>query len=259
MRLLIADETGSNPDTSEFFIYGGVHFDMDHVADLDEDIERIRKKYGYEPGDDLKWNGKPDEVTPDQHANLKEELMWLAHEYEAEFIPVMVHYDLIADRQGPVQWRTSMRDLLGQFKFSLDEGESAIAVLDHIPEGNEEDEKQMLENAFSQGLDHVDLDEIKLMSVTYSNASHLSSLTDVFLGAFQFCLNNPDNQKAPEIFLQVAGVTKGWKGDTFNYEYGVVMRPKDPGDYGGKHDHYEAPYADAQNTMDSLLSRATSS
>jgi hypothetical protein len=259
MRLLIADETNSNPDASDFFIYGGVHFDMDHVADLDRKIEELRLEYGYKPGDDLKWNGKPDGVTPEQHAELKANLIRLADDYGAEFIPVMVHYDLIADEDGPFQWWTCMRDLLSQYHYQLEcelGGENGVAVLDHIPEGGVETEKQMLENIFSHGTDYNDLDYIKMMSVTYSNASHLSSLTDVILGAFQFCINKPWNAKAPSIFLSVARITKGWNGDTFDYEYGVLMRPKDPGDYGGRNANYEIPYEEMKNTMDGLLHKA---
>lgn len=258
MRLLLADETNSNPDTSDFFIYGGLHFDIETMPELDDAIREKRRCKGYRRGDDLKWNGQPEDVSPEEHASIKDSLLDLAQEHNAQFIPVMVLYELIEDTKKPIQWVRCMRDLLGQFKFSLDDGESGIAVMDHLPEGGEEEEKEMLENAFSYGLtfggdNYVRLDDIKLISTTYSKASHVSSLLDIVLGAFQFCINNPGHSKSPYIFNKVARITKGYKGDTFNYEYGIVLRPKDPGDYGGEGQQFGLKYHSLKNTIDGLL------
>lgn len=265
MRILLADETNSNDDTSEFFIYGGLHFDIGLLPQIDAEVSEIRNRYNYRNGDALKWstNGRSEHISPKNHREAKNEVLELAYEMGAEFIPVMVLHDLIEDEVA-VEFERCLRDLLGQFQFALDsprdgEHEFGIAVVDHIPEGDAGREKEILEDTFSHGLqfgggDTRDLDRIKMMSATYSEASHASSLTDIVLGAFQFCLNNPNNPATETIFPKVARITKGFNVDEgFDFKYGVVMRPLDPGEYGSYSDDYGDRYEEAREALNSLF------
>jgi hypothetical protein len=71
MHLLYTDEVNMNSENSEFFVYAGVAIPGDNAAGLSTDIDELRKRHGYKPGDLLKFNTveRPQHVPAEAHLN----------------------------------------------------------------------------------------------------------------------------------------------------------------------------------------------
>ena len=77
MYLLYTDEVNVDPENSEFFVYAGVAISGEKAPEFSTDIEKLRRRHGYGPGDLLKFNTRerPAHISREQHLDAKRELM----------------------------------------------------------------------------------------------------------------------------------------------------------------------------------------
>jgi len=234
MYILLADETNVNPDKTDFFVYGALYFEHDKLPEIHERLECIRERHNFQPADRLKWNhySRPKHISRQTHSAAKSEVIDVAEDVGAQFIPVIVPHGVKAERSDAEVFKWSVRDALGQFHYFLDNEDAyAICAVDPLPDGVRQD---VLESVFHTGLqfpqypnrDALRLDRIKMIATVTANASHASSLMDIVLGAFKYCINNPGYEVCEGMFYQVASMIRRFNSDGFDFKYGVLIRPK---------------------------------
>jgi hypothetical protein len=261
MRILLGDETNRNPDRCDFFIYAGVHFDIEYLDLIDERISKLREHFGYSPGDDFKWtgNGLPNGVDEEDHAKAKNYVLRFASEIDAEVIAVLVSHDVIQNDTDGAHYTKAIRDVLAQYNYALAQKDtSGICALDPIPEGPP---VQIVEKIFQHGLQFQDgttrdLDQIRMIANVSSNGSHASSMIDILLGALGYCVTHPTHNVSEELFYRVAQISKGFYPPTgIDHTYGLMLRPKPE-----SRQHYIQPIIDSYNNLkadlDDLLQRS---
>lgn len=99
MHLLYTDEVNMNPENSEFFVYAGVSIPGDNAAALHADIEALRQRNGYKPGDPLKFNTveRPVYVDAGQHQAAKRELMEAAAKHGVKLFASFLLHNIVKD------------------------------------------------------------------------------------------------------------------------------------------------------------------
>src|SRR5215467_6379893 len=77
MHFLYTDECNVNPEEAEFFIYAGIGVGADASGAFSKEMEDIRARHGYKPGNLLKFNTHqgPAHIRADQHRAAKSELL----------------------------------------------------------------------------------------------------------------------------------------------------------------------------------------
>ncbi len=117
-------------------------------------------------------------------------------------------------------------------------------------------EKRYFQEKFCKGLNIkpesklVNLDRITLYGSTYINASHASSLIDILIGSFRFCVNNPnDNEASKERFPKLRQMTTRVRNAKHLKleDLGIIVRPKD------LLEPYTSEYKELLNNLKNLL------
>lgn len=260
MYVLLTDETNLEAsDAVRFFTYGGLIVPMEKIPTLHARIEEIRKAAGYGPGDRLKFETKarPTGVTIESATNAKREVVAAAIESGCVFIAYVVLH-AIAKNQGidkTIQFGANT--VIAKFNSYLGKQKShGIVAMDRLPKGKEFD---YLSEKFTKGLslpkgDDQALDRIMMFSSTCINASHMSSVMDIVLGTWRYCINQPKNADAAKDMM-IELVKLIWhtkKGeDILALELGLLLRPLDV-----KHPPYQTEYDVLLGQINKLLSDA---
>lgn len=236
MYVLLTDETNSQPAKGiTFFITGGLFFPAEAFLALDAGIEKIRNANGYSPTDCLKFDtrSRPSGVTAEQAIAAKSQVVDLCLELECRFIAVVVHHSVVTkEADGKFLW--PLNTLIAKFEYFLkQEDEFGLCVLDNLPlKGGQ---WKYLSERFTKGLylehkqKYMPLRQIRLFAASCNNASHISSATDIILGAFRYCVNQPQKAAvAKTMFSKVARMMhyKMLNGKRALREYGLLLRPK---------------------------------
>ncbi len=81
--------------------------------------------------------------------------------------------------------------------YLVDRVSDGIVIVDRLAE---ETQYSLFVEKFTTGLVYADktvpLERIKLYASSCDNASHLNSLSDIVIGSFRYCINNPLNSEA---------------------------------------------------------------
>jgi hypothetical protein len=231
---LFGDETGADQGRNpSFFIYGAIFLPMDSVAGVHDAVSQIRRRNGFRARDPLKFNGRerPERVTAEAHRTAKTELIQEVHSHGVRFTSCAVLHELAAnrDRAELIQWGAN--SVLAAFNTFLEEEDDiGFAVFDRIPvqvPDNYLREKFQSGLVFPSGASRQ-LDRIKGYAFSCDGASHLSSVVDVVLGAFRYCVNERNRDRAPREILP--GVVRlMWhrrEGDRIRLrDRGLLLRP----------------------------------
>lgn len=193
MYWFIVDETNRDYSANHFFIVGGLVFTADQVEPVDAAVRDIRAKYGYQPGDSFKFDtrARPDQVTIEQSTAAKGELISAIRDIGVRMITYVILHDLCMNQSYDLRMNYALNTLAYAYSDLLRaESASGVMLMDR-----DNDRYAHLEHLFQSGLqfpggrtfrlDH----RIKLFGMTNDNASHLSSASDVALGAFRYCVN----------------------------------------------------------------------
>src|SRR5690625_1946354 len=97
----MTDETNLEPSkVSRFFMYGGLILPVERLSNLHTAIADLRSRYGFGPGDSLKFSprDKPKHMSREAHANAKDELLTICHAHEVRFVVLCVLHDIAKNR-----------------------------------------------------------------------------------------------------------------------------------------------------------------
>lgn len=234
MYLLISDETNLEKKENSFFVYGGVFLKIDKLIELDEGIENIRNKYGYNNFDPLKFNSasRPNNISTKEFAEVKNELIDLCISKNCKFIAFVILHNIAKNKGKDFTIKSGINHVTGRFNEYLRENSDyGICVMDRIS-GHKE--YKIMENLHIYGLDFSDgkkikLDRIKLFTSSSIKASNISSIVDVILGSFRYCINNPVNIEAAKVMMKkifnlIWYIKKEGRIEVLNK--GLILRPQ---------------------------------
>ena len=197
MFITLTDETNTTIRDSRFFLVGGVAISSDSVDLVHREIIAIRTKHGYRPSDSLKYArySKPAHISNEQFNEAKSDVLDLCIKYEINIFLYACHH-LIAENKSPeTKFQWGCNAILWQINQFLTENNSYSLVLQdrHPVEGEFNYYKRRFMESHLEVKDVTHkLDRIVGFGSTCDGASHLSSVADIALGSYRFCLNNPD-------------------------------------------------------------------
>lgn len=261
MYLFVTDETNVQPsNSSKFFIYGGLIFSPEQAQAVHSDVEEIRRKYGFKPGDALKFDtrSRPEYVDRDQHREAKDQVIESCNKAGVKFIAYLVLHAIASGRATTGEWAlSSVLVPFGEI-FLRDQRDAGIVIIDRLPDGS--GAYDMLKRKFQIGLEidgsgTMRLNRILLYATTCDGASHLSSAVDIVLGAFRYVVNAQDRPQPGTaegaLLKKVAQMMYAKEtGERLQArEYGLILRPKNV-----VHPPYKAEYDNLIGYLASLLS-----
>jgi hypothetical protein len=210
--ILFTDETNLTADASaKFFAYGGLVLDAERLPVLHSRVEEIRRKAGYRPGDELKFDtrARPERVSIDACTTAKREVIQACIALHARFIVYVFLHAIGKNKAATELVRWGANHVIGRFNYFCTVTNSfGAVVIDRLPAGSE---YAYLTDKFSKGLEFpedapVGLDRIHLFAASTIGASHACSATDIVLGSFRYCINDPKNLAAAKEMM--ANVTR---------------------------------------------------
>ena len=206
MYILFGDETDREQTASApFFIYGAIFVPIQRVEQLHHAVERLRAREGFRADDSLKFATKtrPSHVSQDRHRDAKRQVLEIAGEIGVRFCAQLVSHDLAQQRKSETLVRYGANTVLGAFnKFLGEEGERGLAIFDRLPIAHPD---RFIRDKFQQGLTFPwgsrRLANIICYAHSCDGASHLSSVADIVLGSFRYCVNERGRDRAPRKIL----------------------------------------------------------
>jgi hypothetical protein len=196
MRILVADETNLTPSEKiQFFLYGGAIFDPGSIMEIGNKIREIRSQYKIKPHEKIKFNihSCPQEVTREQHTEIKNKIIELAAEHKVKVIINCVLHQIAKNKEGNELVEMSSATVFRRFnQFCFEQSEPGIVLADRWPfdDGFSFLEScQFGEITYSSGYT-IKLPNIYGYAQVSDNSTVLMSVSDVIIGAFRYCINN---------------------------------------------------------------------
>lgn len=259
MFLLFGDEADREQASGKkFFVYGAIFVPTDSLPTLHAEIEKARTTAGLAGADSLKFASRtrPDCLTVERHRDLKKEVMTLAREVgNVTFCAQVTLHELARNQKHDDLVLWGANTVLSRFNmFLANKNSYGYAVLDKIPV---EHPYRYLKEKFQLGLTFPDKEPVRLNRVlgfghAVDGSSHMCSVADVMLGAFRYCVNEPENEEAGKTMFPVL-MSMMWKrergGKTYVNDCGLVLRPANV-----KEDKHKTEYANLTQRLQSYLS-----
>jgi hypothetical protein len=235
MFLMFGDEADAEQSRGQkFFVYGAVFIPTNNIVALHTELEKARKSAGFADTDSLKSasRSRPKHVSAETHRDLKSRVMKVAHEVgNVKFCAQVTLHELARNQKHDDLVLFGANTVLGKFNAFLSESKSfGYTLLDRVPVENP---YRYLKEKFQVGLTFSDgkakrLDRILGIAHTVDGSSHMCSVADVLLGAFRYCVNEPENEEAGKAMFPTL-MRMMWKrergGKTYVNECGLVFRP----------------------------------
>jgi len=234
MYLMIADEADQDGE-KEFLVFAGVFFPSDNLRHIHNGVKALREQYGFSTSDVLKsaTGTKPKNVTPRQHAEIKNGILDLAAVQGCKICCYVVPHAIAKGQDHVNRLKFGTNTLLIKFdQFLREQGKVAgIALFD---ETNDYKQSNYLRDVFAMGVPMHDgarrrLDNIIKIETTRVGHSHLNSVTDIVVGAFRFVVNEPDKDKVGAVLLKslakIMWGKKDQKGILDTRDRGLCIRP----------------------------------
>lgn len=233
MQLMFADEADVEQGRNQlFYVAGAIFVAADRARALSDAVFQIREARGFRPGDHLKFalRNRPDHVSSDDHRDAKQDVMTAAAAHGVTFCAYVMLHELAQDRGQEQLVQFGANTLLGKFnEFCGQQGVGpGVAMFDRMPIANE---YAFFREKFSRGLTFPNTQDRRLENViayasTCDGASNLSSVMDIVLGAFRYCVNEPERDVAGRQLLpQVTRLMWRGQGENPLRERGLIMRP----------------------------------
>lgn len=237
MFLMFADEADREQDRGQkFFVYGAIFIDSARARDLHSAVAEVRVHAGYTAGDSLKFadNTRPAAVDRDAHRAAKARVMELAIEHGVQFCAYAMLHEVARNKthEELVQWGANT--LLGKFNeyCSVTPDGHGLVFFDRMPIAHEH---RYLREKFTVGLTFPNgrsrrLDRVVGLASTCDGTSHFSSVADIILGSFRYCVNEPERDIAGRaMFPNIVRLM--WKRSRDGRQYvrkvGLVLRPQE--------------------------------
>ena len=206
MHLYLVDEV--NPEYSEgkFFLLGGLVFTDEQIPRVDAAVKARREAAGYKNGDSFKFHTRsyPKHVSQEDFRNAKAGLLEDLAEIGVRFIATVVLHDIAAnDHSKLMSW--GLPNIGEAYRRLLIEDKAQGMML------MDRDTKQfdLMADFHQHGFKYPSggttqvQDRIVLFGMTNNNASHLSSATDIAMGAFNFCVEAALGHAKEEIAVEM--------------------------------------------------------
>lgn len=190
MHLFYSDE--SNLDAaSEFFVYGGLAVPSDHAAGLSAAIETARVKAGISPGDLLKFNPRPPNLTHEAFTSLKEACIRATTEHGCVLlVSVLLHK--IAKTPEEAR-RFEINRCLYFFDCLLNRrSDYGLVLVDRFSDSQIDAQLRERFAIGVKGLPYTDPYRLeRILGFHYSciGQSHFATLIDIVLGSFRYAVN----------------------------------------------------------------------
>ncbi len=218
----------------KFFVYGAIFVPTSSILALHSDVERLRTKSGLANTDSLKSSSgsRPKTMSFETHRDLKAEVMKSARDTgNVKFCAQVTLHELARNREHDDLVLWGANTVLGKFNQFLQESKThGYAILDKIPVEHPYrylKEKFQIGNTFPNGTT-IRLDRILGFGHAVDGSSHMCSVADIMLGAFRYCVNEPENPEAGKAMFPVL-VSMMWKsqrnGASTVNDYGLCLRP----------------------------------
>jgi hypothetical protein len=219
-----------------FFVYGAIFVPADNMPPLHTQVERARIGAGLANTDSLKFASKtrPNNMTFEQHRDLKKKVMSLSRNVgDVTFCAQVTLHDLARNKNHDDLVLWGANTVLSKFNQFLRERKSfGYALLDKIPVKYP---YRYLKEKFQVGLTFpkqskppMRLGRILGFGHAVDGSSHMCSVADVMLGAFRYCVNEPENKEAGKAMFPTL-MDMMWKqkrnGKTYVNDYGLAFRP----------------------------------
>lgn len=108
MHLLFGDETNTEPDQGDFFIYGGLILSADQAVSVHQSVAALRDEYELELRHKVKFapQPRPEHLSPNEWIELKAKVLAALVDVEASFLAYCVLHTITRDRspQQRNQW-----------------------------------------------------------------------------------------------------------------------------------------------------------
>lgn len=202
------DETNATGKEADFLIVGGLILNGKQIMDADLAIDVIRKHFGYLPTDQFKFNTKsrPPQVTPENFRKAKETAISLLEPLGIRMVVYVVLHEIAKNKDPEEMMAMAYNSLFAHFNSKFLESMNTKGVV-CIDRGKDQFVFRYLQDKHQGGIRYADgfekdLERIMHYSVTTDGASHISSLVDIALGAFRYCVNlsnSPEKDQKLEI------------------------------------------------------------
>lgn len=234
MYYFFTDETNKDISSDgQFFIFGGLMVPGDKISFLHKEIDNIRNINGYTDHDQLKFspNSKPSQVSSDKFKETKDLILKLAHENGCLFIVYVIHHKIV---KSDLKNFSAISHVIGRFNKFLDENkQEGLVFIDRMSDAKEQ--FSIITDLFKNGLNLDGTQRRKMKNilgyfVSSSESSNITSMADIVLGGFRYCVNTSGatNQNAGKnIFKYIVEMMWGAKkGDNYEVlDMGLVLRP----------------------------------
>ncbi|MEU3443988.1 hypothetical protein ABZ755_26915 [Streptomyces griseoincarnatus] len=235
MYWLFADETNTQPSQGTFFIYGGLIASADQIVQVHESISRIRREFGFKDSDQFKFQtaSRPDGMSIEDWSAAKKAALEAAQLIGVEMLAYVVHHG-IAKSGNEVTMEYALNTLVAHFNFRyLAEKDSFGALcIDRLDEAfGYRYMRERFQTPLSVQGRKAPLERVIHYSMTCDGASHMSSVVDLAIGGFRYCVNSAmgagKEEVARDILKPIAKMMWSKERDGKNYigEYGLVKRP----------------------------------
>lgn len=232
MQLLLCDETNTQPsDQVKFLIYGGLVLPEQRLEELHKGISEIRRRAGYRPGDELKFDtrSRPEWVSKGDFHQAKREVLELCQALECKLIASVILHDIIRKLSAEERLCWAANYVLGRFNFYLRSiGETGRCIMDRMPV---KDPFAYPTAVLVHGLSiqpegrKIPLDLVECLPSSLQTCPALSAI-DIALGAFRYCVNGPNNREAArEMILSLAKLLLHNPATGSFSGYGLIYRP----------------------------------
>lgn len=220
----------------KFFVYGAIFVPTNSISALHHEIERLRVKAGLAATDSLKsaTTPRPEALTAVTHRELKNEVMRAARDQgNVRFCAQVTLHELARNQEHDDRVFWGANTILGKFDTFLGEERSyGYAIMDRIPVKNP---YAYLKEKFQLGMTFPERPPLRFnrilgFSQAADGTSHLCSVADILLGAFRYCVNEPDNEEVGKAMFPTL-MEMMWKRDQGGKRYvnecGLVFRPQE--------------------------------
>jgi hypothetical protein len=235
MFMMFGDEADREQGRGQmFFVYGAIFAPTDNMKALHDEVEKARRAAGLADTDTLKFASRtrPKQMTFEAHRDLKKKVMTLARDVgSVRFCAYVMLHELARNQSHDDLVLWGANTVLGKFNMFLEEENSfGYALLDKIPV---EHPYRYLKEKFQLGLTFANDKRVRLGRVVglghaVDGSSHLASVADILLGAFRYCVNEPDKEEAGKAMFPTL-MSMMWKrergGKVYVNDCGLVFRP----------------------------------
>lgn len=244
MYLMYGDQAYDQEGRGQkFFLYGGMFIDHSKAGIVHSRIEELRRKAGFGSEHGLKFasSTRPSTVSLDAHTEIKRAVIALAQEVGVTlcayiFLQAIGHS---RDQARLVEYGANM--VLGRYnEFLTEKDQHGVAELGRLNKNGFSYAREKFQHGLSFTNHDRPLDRVISFGLACDGASHLSSMTDVLLGALQYCVNEPEKDTSTAMLpklvpLMWSGTSEG-KRDV--RERGLNLRPKkvDSPNHQGEYD-----------------------